>query len=227
MRNVIDTKTIGDYTISVVPDYEPMNPREWDNLGTIYYRHRDYVLGEKQVPDQYYSDILKDTLYLNNENKAEYTRGYIEEVTGETVAIILPLEIYDHSGITIWVGHNPDHHDYKWDCSHVGYIAVTKEKIRKEYNVKRISKQLLARIEDQLRQEIKTFDDFITGNCYGYVIEKNGGEIDSCWGFLGDSDYAMQEGLSSAKWYIERDRKEKQAKTKAYIKNNVPLQARV
>lgn len=211
MRDAIDTKTIGDYTISIVPDNEPTNPRDWDNLGTMYCYHRRYSLGDIEASKQYNTDNF------NNWNEFE------AQLRKDDNVIVLPLGLYDHSGITMYVGSSHD----RWDGGQVGFIAITREKIREEYSAKRISKQLLARVEQYLRNEVKTYDDYLTGNCYGYVIEKNGEEVDSCYGFLGDSDYAMQEGISVAQWHIEQDSKVKQAKTKAYIKNNVPLQARV
>ena len=50
--------------------------------------------------------------------------------------------------------------------------------------------------EALLRGEVSTFDDYIRGNVYGYIVEKKVGcdccgavkyeHVDSCWGFYGD-----------------------------------------
>jgi hypothetical protein len=40
----------------------------------------------------------------------------------------------------------------------------------------------------QLEAEINEFEHWITGNTWGFTIEKDGGDIDSCWGFYGDHD---------------------------------------
>lgn len=228
--DTVEEKRVGKYTVKIYQDEDGCNPREWDNLGTMYYRNRDYILGDVIVPDSYYDDKLEDTVYLEGSDPAEYTRGYIEQIEGDKVALMIPLEIYDHSGVTMWAGHNPDHPDYQWDCSHVGYIAVTYGKLRKEYSKKRISKAILAKAEKVLRQEVETFNDYLTGNCYGYVVEdEQGKHIDSCWGFLGDVKYAMamDEGISIAEWHVEDDKKKHEVKVKTWIKNKVPLFARV
>jgi hypothetical protein len=35
--------------------------------------------------------------------------------------------------------------------------------------------------------EVKTYDDYLTGNVYGYkVIDEQGNEEDSCWGYYGE-----------------------------------------
>jgi len=39
-----------------------------------------------------------------------------------------------------------------------------------------------------LESEVNTYDNYITGNCYGFQLYKDGEQIDSCWGFLGDTD---------------------------------------
>ncbi|MFM7008930.1 MAG: hypothetical protein ACKO0Z_06295 [Betaproteobacteria bacterium] len=52
-----------------------------------------------------------------------------------------------------------------------------------------------------------TIRDWIDGNIYGFIIDEIDDEgdviedhVESVWGFYGDSDYCMSEGLSAAKW---------------------------
>jgi hypothetical protein len=52
--------------------------------------------------------------------------------------------------------------------------------------------------------EVKAYDDFITGNAYGYEIAKDGEDIDSCWGFSGD-DFEGNGLIEMAKNFIESD----------------------
>jgi hypothetical protein len=49
-------------------------------------------------------------------------------------------------------------------------------------------KARIKQVEDLLRSEIKTYDDYLTGNVYGYKIKAPDGEEldDACWGFFGD-----------------------------------------
>ncbi len=105
-------------------------------------------------------------------------------------AVILPLFLYDHSGITM----NTTGFHCPWDSGQVGYIYVTLENIRREHSVKRVPQLLRERIAKHLIQEVKVYDHYLTGNCYGFVVEKDDEEIDSCWGFLGDYDgYCLEE----------------------------------
>lgn len=158
--------------LEIVTDSNPPNPRtEWDNLGTMVCFHKRYNLGDKhdyRHGDYGSWDEMKDAIIKN-----------------ENVAVIKPLYLYDHSGITISTGEFSN----KWDSGQVGFIFISKAKVRKEYSVKRISKKLLAKIETYIDGEVETYDQYLTGDVYGFKLyNSEGEEIDSCWGFYG-SDY--------------------------------------
>jgi hypothetical protein len=79
------------------------------------------------------------------------------------------------------------------------------EDIRKEYNVKRVSKKMRAKIEKYLTGEVETYDQYLTGEVYGFTIEKGEDEehVDSCWGFYGyNDDYMISEIKSAIKYDI-------------------------
>jgi len=205
------------YTIAIEQDVDSESPRDWDNLGTIVYRHRDYKLGDKEIPE-YYINNNGDSIAIST---LEDVKWWIDNEYGK-VAVILPLKIYEHSGITMYIG---DTHD-RWDGSAVGYIFVTKETVRKEYNVKRVSKKLLQKIENILRQEVKTYDQYLRGDVYYYcVTDENNKQIDSCGGFY-DYNYMLETAHEAIDCHIKELERQKEEKLKAYIKNSVPLQYR-
>src|SRR5688572_5467595 len=100
--------------VQIMYDTEPFDPREDDNVGTMICSHRNYKLGDEQFDADDYDgwDDLKK--YLIKERKA---------------VIVLPLGLYDHSGITMYVG---DSHD-RWDGGQVGFIYCTQEDIDREW----------------------------------------------------------------------------------------------
>lgn len=154
--------------VRILQEECPESPREWDNLGTMACWHNRYNLGDiqpKQSPEEWLA-----------ENAPEGS-------------VVLPLYLYDHSGITM----RTNAFSCPWDSGQVGYIVATPEAIRKEFSCKRISKKLRAKVEKILMQEVKIYDDFITGCVYSYIIETEDGEyIDSCGGFYGDDLSGMQ-----------------------------------
>ena len=90
--------------------------------------------------------------------------------------------LYDHSGLAM----NTIGFHCPWDSGQVGYVYVTLEAVRKEFGVKRVTKALREKAADILRGEIVSYDAYLGGRVYGYVIEQDGEEIDACWGFVGD-----------------------------------------
>lgn len=184
-------KTIGNYKIEIIQDESPFSPREDDNLGTMICFHSGYNLGEKHdYNHQDYDgwDEMKDAIIRN-----------------EDVGVILPLYLYDHSGITM----NTTGFSCHWDSGQVGWIFISKEKMRKEYSMKRVSKKLIERVKGYLEGEVKTYDQYLTGDVYGYRITntETDEEVDSCWGFYGD-ECCMEEAEGYVNSTIAYENKE-------------------
>lgn len=157
-------------TLTIWQDSNGSNPREWDNLGTMLCGHGRYNLGDKTFDSDNYSDW------------EEVLKG---EVGSLKDLIYLPLYLYDHSGITMSTTKFND----EWDSGQVGWIYVTKEQARKELGKKRLTKELQERIIDILKNEVRTYDLYLTGEIYGYTLEDEENNFeDSCGGFFGDSD---------------------------------------
>ena len=123
----------------------------------------------------------------------------------EKVAILLPLYLYDHSGITMRC------HSFAcpWDSGQVGWIYAPLEKVRKEYSCKAVTAKIRAKVITALESEVSTYDEYITGQVYGFIIEaptqdENGESLDSCWGFYG-LEYVIEEAKGSAD-YQARER---------------------
>lgn len=190
MDTPVHEETYRDHTIKIIHDTDPESPREYDNLGTMTCWHRRYNLGDKHDHDDP-RDLLIDLAGLDSDTELGMN-DLFARATRE--AVILPLYLYAHSGITM----NTTGFHCPWDSGQVGYIHVSLEDIRKEYSVTRISKRLYEKVTAHLSQEVSSYDDYISGNCYGYVVEKDGEEVGSCWGFLGDYDgYCLQEAKAS------------------------------
>jgi hypothetical protein len=167
--------------LRIIQDSCPESPREWCNLGTIAYKHRNYTLGEEKIGDPI--EWLEGMLGL--EPKYEYTNERLSELEDKfsDEYIALTLYLYDHSGISI----STSSFSCRWDSGKVGYIYVDKDTVRKEYGWKNITKKRAERIRKYLEGEIEYYDQYLRGDVYGFILEDDEGEeIDSCWGFYGD-----------------------------------------
>lgn len=188
------------YTLKIEQDMDPMNPREWDNVGTLVCFHNRYDLGDKKPPEC--ADV-------------EDAKAYAEQVV-KAGGVVLPLYLYDHSGITISCAP----FSCPWDSGQIGFIYATAEKIKAEG----ITPEQAVK---NLQSEVEVYDQYLIGDVYGFILEDEDGEhVASCWGFYGEEE-ARAEGESMQRYHEEQDRKAKQAKLKAYIKNHVPLIKRV
>jgi hypothetical protein len=97
--------------------------------------------------------------------------------------VILPLYLYDHSGITMRTHSFND----RWDSGQVGFIYATRKDILDNWGGKKLTKDLRQKAHDLLVAEVQDYDDYLTGNVYGYILEDEAGDkIDSCWGYSGD-----------------------------------------
>lgn len=158
------------HTIEVQYDDWPIDPREWDNLGTIVCWHCHYNLGDK-----------------HNFNDPEDFQDFLKE----NPAVVLPVYMYDHSGITL----NTTGFTCLFDSSQVGYIFVTLEKIRTEYGVKSVSQKIRKRVEGYLVGEIAEYSQYVEGDIYGFHVKDNEGNcIDACGGF-----YSLEDCIKQAK----------------------------
>ena len=166
--------------LKIEQDLDPMSPREFDNTGIMVCGNSHYTLGDKQINDQSPEEYFTD-LGLSQKD-----------------IILLPLYIMDHSGLSMSTG---DYND-KWDSGLVGFIYTTKQKVKDEWNVKRISKKLHDRIINRLKSEVNVYSDYIEGNVYGFTLTENvqteNGLVeidsDSCWGFYGNDP--QKNGIS-------------------------------
>jgi hypothetical protein len=136
-------------------DNDPESPRSGDNFGTMICLHKRYILG----------DEYDENMYKNNFNSWDELKNKIEE--NEDVAVILPLYLYDHSGITMQT--HP--FDDIWDSGQVGFIFVSKDKVRKEFSVSDITDELIEKIKTILEGEVEVYNEYLTGNVYSLVKE--------------------------------------------------------
>jgi len=171
----METKyTLNSKTLEIVQDTDPQNPRtSFDNLGTLLFSHRRY---------NNFGDEKKAKDLVGSTDSNDYRR-----FINRKDVISLPVWMYDHSGTTIKVsrsGKNPFH--CPWDSGLLGWIVVTKKQVSKEYGWKVLTKERIEEIKTYLEGEIEILDQFMTGEVYGFrILDENGEEIDSCWGFYG------------------------------------------
>lgn len=157
-----DTETIQHkgYDITLWVDEHAESPREWDNMGKMVCWHKRYELGDKHD----FSSV---------------------EQFGEMLAqkkdlmVYMPLYLYDHSGLTI----STKPFSCPWDSGQVGWIYATYVTIRREMQVKVITKRVIEKAKALLQSEVDMYDAYIRGSACGYTVQKEGRTVDSVGGY--------------------------------------------
>lgn len=196
------------YNIEIEQDMYPPNPRiDQDNGTVMICFHKKYILGDKHC--------------YNSENYNSWDEIKSAIIKKEKPIVILPLYLYDHSGITISTtpfSCNTTMHAY-WDSGQVGFVFINKAKCKKmgwnekwankmsnstdEHFKKYAGKTFEEILTMNILGEVETYDQYLAGDVYSFEIEFEDGEIDSCGGFFG-SDHEKSGLLYEAKSLIDR-----------------------
>ena len=197
MEKTIQTKL----KLKVSYDYDAESPisRDFDDgiLGEFVCWHNSYKLGHDHnfdSPIDFFLNLAyKIDSYRTDNIENAYYEGFIDEcqamkslrkvIDKDDNLIMLPLYLYDHSGLAI--GTTPFH--CPWDSGQVGYVYATKERcdyLGVDFNIDNVEKNL--------DNEVKLYNTYLSGDVYGFEIveydEEYGDEydtVDSCWGFYG------------------------------------------
>jgi len=196
MDNAVETIEYLGHQIEIFPDMNPESPREWDNLCVFHIAHKRYAFG----------DVNHNSLESIKEAEKEAKRN------GD---IILPLYMYDHSGITISL--SP--FSCPWDSGQVGFVAIPRKKAIEEFGKKVFTKKIKEKALRIAHCEVESLDYYIRGDMYGYMIDD--GE-DSCWGYFGIKD-CTEQAKEVVDYMVKQEKKEYCEKVKQWIKNKVPL----
>lgn len=161
---MIEMKLKNGQTLEIHQDQYGESPREWDNICQLICFHKRYNLGDKHNIN--HGDYESwDDLVDNNFSEDD---------------IVVNIYMYDHSGISIAT--KP--YRCPWDSGQVGIAVIKKAKIKQEYGTYSDATKAMAR--KCLESEIETYNQYLQGEVYGYVLkDEQGEEIDSCWGFYG------------------------------------------
>jgi len=205
---IVYTEEYRGYTINISPDIDSPNPRkEWDNLGKMVCWHKRYDLGDEmpsESPDEYRANLAMDAItegeydFVFSGWKTESYHRIMRKIDKylDDNYIIIPLYLYDHSGITI----SCSPFSCSWDSGQIGFIYISKAKVREEYGWKNITSNRNSQIVKYLNTEVKTYDDYLTGSVYGFeILSADGESVDSCGGYSGDYNNLDYGALREAK----------------------------
>lgn len=184
----------GNMVGKIYYDEDCESPREaYDGFGTMICKHRNYKLGDEKASIDFFNSEDEFESWDDVEN------CLVDKYHAE---VILPLSLYDHSGISMHIGRCSG-----WDSGQVGFIYASKEDCIKEFG-ENFSRDKIVKL---LESEVEEYDNFIRGECYYFTITETKTKenhcphcdalidteeveeiIDSCSGYIGQK-YVLEE----------------------------------
>lgn len=104
---------------------------------------------------------------------------------------ILPVYLFDHSGLHISTRDLTKLPDGRWDVGQVGWVYADKKAILDEYG--KCGPEEMKQANAVLSAEVELYDKYLSGECYGFQLYKDGEEKDSCFGFLGNFEEVRED----------------------------------
>lgn len=171
-ESVVHEETYKGYTIKLIHDHDPESPRDCDNVGTMVCWHPRYGLGDEQPkcsPEEYMGNL--------SSNDDELRKKFI----------ILPLYLYEHSGITMSTGS----FSCPWDSGQVGFIYCTLEKALEEWGG--ADEEARAKATACMESEVKAYASYLEGDVVGWSVEDpDGVDVESVWGYYPDDSQGYE-----------------------------------
>lgn len=203
MEEKIKTVDYRGFKINIYPDMDAQSPEDWmdDNFLLVHY-HRDF-------------QVERDKVITEDDIRAWYqgeTIGQMKEYW------LFPVAALIHSGVWLSLGQSFAADGGGWDTSHVGAVLAAKSEFPLQAKAFKAAEALIA-----------SWNDYLSGNIYGYMLEDGDGqEGGGCWGFYGDVDKSgvIEQARAEVDGQIADLTHEYIRKRKAQIKAGTPLSAR-
>jgi len=208
MSYVDTTQRVGNLIVQVVNDESAYasNPRDNDNLAHIYGSHRHYTIADGEPPADEMRALERGGIRL----LYRWLRRY------QGLVAFTKLGMYDHSGVTFYavpLGDN-GHHVFDsagWDSGVTGYGYITTADLERMGSP-------ADKAEEYLLAEIAEYASWSEGDVWGWTVTQpcdhedehdtdeevadcpHSETLDSCWGYIGEREYVLSEGVSTAEY---------------------------
>ena len=190
------------HKINIVQDVEPGNPcTEWEQMGVVWCEHPRYSLGHDKAMQTLINYCYQyDAAFMALCDSREVEKQDVVKSLQKLKCVLIPLYLMDHSGLSI----STSVFSCPWDSGGIGLIVATPQKIRECYGIKNVTKRRRAQAVESLNDQVKEYDNYLTGNVYAFdIVDESGDVIDLCCGFYG-YDHKKSGLLETAKAEIDR-----------------------
>ena len=143
---------------------------------------------QPEIPDWLFGEIayLKKSPYILGTKQVEVDNDFLSYL--ENDCIYIPVYALVHGGATIRASYP---FGDTWDSGQSGWAYIEKTAAKEEFGWDRLNHGRIEKVRKMLSNSVREFNYWLTGEVYYYSIEKDGEFVESCYGFYGDADYAM------------------------------------
>lgn len=224
MSEYIERVDYRGYIIRIVDDGNGWNesPREWSTSTKMYCWHRRRTIGDihgYSSPSDMRLELIQDIHpnfpvdHLDTDHAAAILDKHYE---------ILPIYMYDHSGITI----STSPFSCGWDSGQAGVIIYPLSQAQKDWSVPEDQLHLgwdaevtsrdgtVSKLRDvakkSLEHDVAIYDCYLRGDIAGCIVkDKDGEEISADWGYYPNTDAKTGERwhyvIEKAKGIVDGD----------------------
>lgn len=205
------TGTRYEYRARVVQDEhgDVDSPREWSNVARLCLSHRRYDLPWE---DDTTGERVREAMERGGLRLAARYLSVVHD------AVVLPVWGYDHGALTFSAGTRAGAYADVWDSGLAGLAYMPRDVARDELMAPSTAETLDDVAARAITGEVETFAAWSRGDVYGWVVERrpldeygdadvfgDWDELDSCWGYVGETEYPLAEALDNADAYRTAD----------------------
>lgn len=176
MKDILYTNTVGNLTTNIIYDQFAESPRESDDftVASFFFVTKHLRINELEIDDscaESWEDI-EDIIHLKH---------------GNDIALIKPVYMYKHSGISLSYGET-----CPFDSGRIGYSVLLKSKIREMQNIKRVTQKYIDQEEKAMDTELSHYSNWLNGDAYIVEVEEKG-SIMELYGTFYDLNDAIEQ----------------------------------
>lgn len=186
-----DSQEYKGYRIRIEQDTDAESPRtSYDNAGTLIVFHSRYELGDPAHGYRSIEELLEHVLTTGAVwLPVTHHEGHISSLSVDVVGMVNTRMEYGSGQFES----TDDYNTLILDRQH-GVIFMDTETVIKEFG--NDSQESRMQALECLKGEIETYNQYLAGDIYGFVITKDcdlddcdgSKQVDSCWGYYGEED---------------------------------------
>lgn len=179
-EEVIKGFQLGDKKIIIMQDICSEDPLNWGHF-EFFSCHRRYYRDKKHKVIREKNGCFASATQFDSLEE-------IEKFLIDNEYLYQHVYLYEHSGLKLWTSMEKQSYnsiDMFFDGGCFGFLYVSKQQLRQDYKVRRITKKIQEQVYSHMNSFVSNeWEHYLNGDVYQYKIINSNNEIeDSAYGF--------------------------------------------